>query len=550
MLGLLVAYRPLPNRETGISAIVTAFGVGELSAINGIAGAYAEFSPIVHIVGTPPLAAQNAGACLHHSLGDGNFRIFAEMAAKVTVAQTNLTDPSIAVGEIDRVLSECIAQSRPVYIEIPTSSVHAKVPASGLDTPLRPISSPDDDDVSGALAEAILDKIYLAKQPLIIVDAFTRRFGFAEEANELIRATGFPTMTTPCGKGIASEQHANYHGVYAGLAAKEAITSWVQGCDLVLKLGPLNADVNSFGFSALTDPKVTVSFHHHVVDIPGVKQPGEHSDLQVKTVLRKVLKGMDKSRLPKYDPLPDVDKRPSEVLKGLPDKKAEDKLEQDEFWLRMSSFLRPGDVVLADASTALLGVQDMILPDQAQIINSGLWASIGFALGAAQGVSIALREMLDEGTRSAGRTVLFEGDGSFQMTAQIISDMIRQQMDAIIFVVNNDGYTVERYIHGRDAEYNDVQPWRYLEAPKFFGAPLDDPSYPVVTRRAATWGELQAVLDDKAMESSRGLIMVELVFARYDCPEIMKQLLNSAAQRNSGGGTGSTEPNGVSTKAG
>jgi len=35
--------------------VVTTFGVGELSAINGIAGAYAETLPIIHIVGNTSL---------------------------------------------------------------------------------------------------------------------------------------------------------------------------------------------------------------------------------------------------------------------------------------------------------------------------------------------------------------------------------------------------------------------------------------------------------------------------------------------------------------
>lgn len=34
-----------------LSVVVTTFGVGELSALNGIAGAYAEVLPVIHIVG-------------------------------------------------------------------------------------------------------------------------------------------------------------------------------------------------------------------------------------------------------------------------------------------------------------------------------------------------------------------------------------------------------------------------------------------------------------------------------------------------------------------
>lgn len=42
---------------------------GELSALNGVAGSYAEYLPVIHVVGTPAQRAQRAGDLLHHSLG-------------------------------------------------------------------------------------------------------------------------------------------------------------------------------------------------------------------------------------------------------------------------------------------------------------------------------------------------------------------------------------------------------------------------------------------------------------------------------------------------
>ena len=44
-------------RINGFSALATTYGVGDLSAINGIAGAYAENVPLIHISGIPPLHA-------------------------------------------------------------------------------------------------------------------------------------------------------------------------------------------------------------------------------------------------------------------------------------------------------------------------------------------------------------------------------------------------------------------------------------------------------------------------------------------------------------
>ena len=113
-------------RLRGVGTLVTTFGVGELSAMNAIAGAYAESVPVVHIVGTPALAARRAGAMSHHNLPRADFGHFARMAAEVTVAQADLRADS-APAEIDRVLRAALRTSRPVYLAIPADVADAPV---------------------------------------------------------------------------------------------------------------------------------------------------------------------------------------------------------------------------------------------------------------------------------------------------------------------------------------------------------------------------------------------------------------------------------------
>jgi pyruvate decarboxylase len=57
-----------------------------------------------------------------------------------------------------------------------------------------------------------------------------------------------------------------------------------------------------------------------------------------------------------------------------------------------------------------------------------------------------------------------------QVTVQEISTMIRNNLDPIIFIINNDGYTIERIIHGLKREYNDIQQWQYCKTLEYFGA--------------------------------------------------------------------------------
>ncbi len=152
-----------------MGAVITTFGVGELSAINAIGGSYSEFVPVVHIVGTPSTSSQRDGRVLHHSLGDGNFKVFADIYKAVTVAQTNLLDPVTAPREIDRVLRACWIKSRPVYIQVPTDMVHKLVDGVALREPID-ISTSGDKDIESDVVSKILAELYASKRPCILVD--------------------------------------------------------------------------------------------------------------------------------------------------------------------------------------------------------------------------------------------------------------------------------------------------------------------------------------------------------------------------------------------
>jgi indolepyruvate decarboxylase len=81
-------------RTSGIAALVTTFGVGDLGAISGIAGAYAENVPVVHITRTPPLHAVNSRALVHHTLVDGDYDNIGRCMSEFTVAQARISRPS------------------------------------------------------------------------------------------------------------------------------------------------------------------------------------------------------------------------------------------------------------------------------------------------------------------------------------------------------------------------------------------------------------------------------------------------------------------------
>ncbi|KAF4436316.1 Thiamine pyrophosphate enzyme, C-terminal TPP-binding [Fusarium austroafricanum] len=509
-------------RVKGIGVLFTPFGPGELSALNAIAGAYAEKAPVVHIVGTPPRWTQKAGTRVHHSLGDGNFSVFADMYKAVTVAQADLSNPATAVDLIDLTLQQCILHSLPVYFTLPADMALVKVP---VPTASINVENPDYHKHSEDQAvEVLIANLQNSKRPLLLVDGLTARFRVRQELNQLVRLTGIPTLATPFGNGLVDSSYPNYHGIYHGQAGPDDHFTWVQGCDLVLRFGPLDSDLNTFAFTTLPNAKVTVTFDkfnvHFGEDLKG--QVKDHGRQSIKSLLRSLLLRLKDLNLPTPEAFPHNPSSPQELLKIRPLQPDEVKIDQDNFWLRMSEFLKPGDHVMLETGTALHGGLDIALPDDCTVTWSAIWGSIGYMLAGAQGASLAHRELVEQGVKSRGRTILFEGEGSLQMAAQAISDMIRNKLDVTIFILNNNGYTIERLFHGFDEGYNDIQPWRYLEGALYFGAPLTDSHYPVINKRAGTWGELLSALQDPEVQKGKGLTMVEVIMDADDFPTSLR----------------------------
>jgi pyruvate decarboxylase len=144
-------------------------------------------------------------------------------------------------------------------------------------------------------------------------------------------------------------------------------------------------------------------------------------------------------------------------------------------------------------------------------------------LPATLGAALAKRE-LNKPTNTKNQTVLIIGDGSLQMTAQEISVMIKEKLDILIFIVNNEGYTIERVIHGRKQAYNDVPFWRHTQALNYFGA--DEEHVKNSTFQAWTCGELKEVLKNEQVHSGSGVRIVEVFMEREDVEGPLLWVLN------------------------
>ncbi|KAI5803363.1 thiamine diphosphate-binding protein [Peziza echinospora] len=501
-------------RIKGLSALITTFGVGELSALAAIAGSYSEHVPVVHIVGVPHTASQQKQLMLHHTLGNGDFGVFSDMSRSISDAYTTLDASVDCAKEIDRVLRTCWIRARPVYIAIPTDSVHKKIDGSRLKKKIPLELDPNPKEFQDEVVRQILKLMYDSKNTVIIADACSIRHRVLDELHELVEKTKLPTFVTPMGKGAVNETIPQFGGVYVGDVSRPDVKERVETAELILFVGGLISDFNSGGFTFHISRSKTVEFHSDHMKV----RYAEFPNVEMKTVLQQLIKEVDMTKVRATGTV--------EITNVLP-KRERDSISQDIthawLWPSIGQWLKAKDVIITETGTANFGILETRFKEDVVGISQVLWGSIGYSVGALQGAALAVKEQKKE-----RRVILFVGDGSLQLTVQEISTMLRHDLTPIIFVINNDGYTIERKIHGPNASYNDIQPWRHTKLFDVFGADNSKTNtYQIKTRT-----ELQRLLANKEFSDAKKIQMVELFMPKQDAPRALEVTAQAAARLN------------------
>ncbi len=498
-------------RIRGIGAFSSTYGVGELSAINGVAGGFAERVPVVVITGSPATSNFRTRPLLHHTLGD--YQIPLRMYEKITVASTQLVSAETAPAEIDRVLSACLSHQQPVYISLPSDVVMMKCARPSA---FRfPTPAPSDQDALGEAIKESLGMLEQARKPVVIGDVELIRFKLQKVFADLLEKTGFPYVTMMLGKTVLSELHPQFIGLFEGDRSRDYVRNRVESADCILQLGTLMTDFNTGGFTTNLDDSKTINANIRTVKI-------RHHYYE-NVYLHDFILGLTE-KLSRRDPAALEINRAADgcVHRHTEPYQADasQPLTIKRFFDRMSHFIENDSIVIAETGVSLFSAAEMLMPDGATFIGQTFYGSIGYTVGATLGACMAARDR---------HAVLFVGDGSFQVTCQDLSTMIRTHLKPVIFLINNDGYTIERVII--DRPYNDIQPWQYHKLMDVFGGgvPFD----------VRTEGELEAALDTAATVD--GLVFIEVHTGRLDCPESLRSAGRSMAKINQIGAPSSQE---------
>ncbi len=486
-------------RLNGLGALTVTNGVGPLSAINGIGGSYSEHVPVICISGSIPLRSIDRGQGMHHTMADGTWDHFLRAYAPVTTAQARLT-PRNAASEIDRLILTAWREKLPVYMEVPSDIAYLdiEVPAD----PLILTAPPSDPERLRSCIAAIASRLAAAKSPAILVDADAGRFGVASELMELAERMQAPLAAVNAAKSVIDETFPHYLGIYGGKASEPHVRETIETSDCLLCIGYRPIEVTTGDFTASL-PGDTIHARGYSVDV------GDENFQAV--TLKEVLRGV-------VDAIPRVTNRaprqtaaPMAAVRG--DGSA--KLTQAAYWQAIQSYLKPGDVLYVDNGTSFVTL-GLKLPPNCTFVGSINWGSIGYSVGALLGALTAAPDR---------RHLLFIGDGSFQVSAQELSTILRHDHKPVIFLINNGGYTIERGYLGKAESYNDVANWSYADLPKVFRPDTSARSFVV-----RTVSDLKDVLSTP----NDTMIFVESIMDPYDAPAAVIMSSNKGAELDYG----------------
>ncbi len=184
---------------------------------------------------------------------------------------------------------------------------------------------------------------------------------------------------------------------------------------------------------------------------------------------------------------------------------------------QIQKMLSDKKALLAETGDSWFNCMRLSLPEGCPFEIQMQYGSIGWSVGALLGMQAALHNQK--------RVIACIGDGSFQMTAQEVSTMIRYGYKPIIFLMNNACYTIEVQIH--DGPYNVINNWRYAELVNVFrGEQSNAKSFIVKTNK-----ELLTAI--KQAEKTEALCFIEVFLDKDDCNKNLLEWGSRVANYNS-----------------
>lgn len=411
------------------SVAAVTYGAGGFNMVNPIAAAYAEKSPVVVISGGPGESDKATGLLIHHQAKSLHSQL--KVYEEVTCDQAILDDPATAPALIARVLENCRRHSRPVYLEIPRDKVF--LPCEAVPEPAADLWAPHEAALE-ACADAILNQLHEAQNPVLVAGVEIRRFGVEQQVAELAKRLKIPVVTTLMGRGLlADAEDIDLRGTYLGNGGEESLRRLVDRADVPFLIGVILTD-NNFGMSGKS-----FDLRRAIIAADGQCTMGYHSyeDIPLPHLISKLLEKCPEITDSKHEIA-----EPETFEYGF----IADNTQctpNDIAILLNDLFAEKGTMPIAsDIGDCFFTTLDI---HNTRLVAPGFYATMGFGVPAGFGLQAATGE----------RPIILVGDGAFQMTGWELLNAPRYGLNPIVLVFNNASWEMLRTFQP-ESEFNNL----------------------------------------------------------------------------------------------
>ena len=492
------------GRISGLGVLMVTYGVGGFNAMNGVACAYAESSPLLVISGGFPTGTYGGD---NKNLFTPDAHHFVKHFASQRNAYRNITDLDLRIESGDtaahtiiRAVTHAFKTKLPVYLEIPTDLMNAQIPLPDRIEELKHEDSEIEMDVVERAVSLFIERIETAHYPVILTGVEIGRYGLQDEILHMMKARNIPIATTILAKGTFDESREGILGVYAGVISQSTETrKIVEKSDLVIMLGVKVTDVNCGIFTAeLKREKILIAKSGWIGD--GYMRIS--NEIPFPTFITHLSKKIiPVNHEPTWPDIPQPGLGFSDIL-------------IDRYFGVINRFLDGSNVVIADTGDSCYGSLFMTIRRKNGYIAPTFYNTMGFAVPAALGVQLADPRC---------RPVVLVGDGAFQMTGFELSVIAKWSLNPIVIIFNNKGYGMQRIFV--DGPFNDIKEWDYTRIVDLLGGGK--------AWKVSTAAEMEDALKN-AIKNKPGFSLIEAVLPKKEVSTGL-QLMGKALTREKKG---------------
>ncbi len=464
----------------GFASAIFKYGISELNFLSTISACYSENIPVVYISELPSSNENDKISEPNYNHSD-----LIKFYKNITSGCTILSK-SNSKSEIDKLFKTLVRERKPVYIGIPEEIANAEISDEYSDNEWES----DKKNLLHAVSK-IINKINNSKNPVIIGDGLIKAFDAKLEYQEFVSKSQIPVTNFLMGTNIIDMEYEKYLGGYFSKFKNPIVQKYVEDSDCLISVGALYGSINSFGESLPFNINSHIAIYGTYTYVDNQK----FDNIKMADVLSEITKQIEPSSI-------NIEK--SNI--GYRDKFSEDeKLSIDAIFTKLQGFIRENDILVIDNGIIPFGAFQMKLPAGVEIISNISSNIKGWATSAGIGVCAA---------KSGARVIVITGDGSHQASALEIGTYFKINSKPIIVVINNKGFSLNRYLYGDlESESCNIPNMNYAKFVRSFDGD-------VWSIKAGTTDDFEKAL--KVTQIMNKMCYIEAETEPFDIPEIAK----------------------------